>query len=378
MCIGSWRLGLLVLAGCGRVGFGGSDAGSPATDAATDAAIDAATDAVIDAGPVANRVFVTSTRVNGAFGGQAVADTACRDRALEAGLTGTFVAFVAAPNGNPVDRLAGSRGWVRVDGKPVYDTVADLMTRGAVYPISLDEQGRSVSGGVWTGTNEDGTLGSSTCLGWTTGAAGESGLFGSSTATSWTAIRYVFQACAVAASFLCFETGRSVPVPPPASSTTGRILFVARTMWAGGSLASADAVCATEATAAGVIGTFRALLATTGQPPAARLASLSGPWRRADGVRLTTGALGAAALEISANVGADGAYLPPSSSFSRAWTGAPDLMTPGTAASTCVDWSSTAGAGIGGEIAETALTAFGHLQFGQTCGTTAFLYCAQD
>lgn len=355
---------ILLLTACGRVGFG--EIGITETDAA------------FDAGPVANRVFVTSTRVTGAFGGQSVADTACRDRALAAGLTGTFVAFVAAPTGDPIDRLAGSRGWVRVDGKPVYDTVADLRARGAMYPISLDETGRAVTGGVWTGSNEDGTRGPSTCQGWTTSTSGNSGLFGSSTATSWTAIRYVYQDCSVAGGFLCFETGRVVPVAPPAPSATGRILFVARTMWSGGSLASADLICATEATGAGVAGAFRALLATTGQPPAARLATMTGPWRRADGVRLTTGALGSAPLEIGANVGADGAYLPHSASYSRAWTGAPDLTTPGTAASTCSDWSSSAGAGIGGEVAETALTAFGHPQFGQTCGSIAYLYCAQD
>jgi len=35
---------------------------------------------------------------------------------------------------SPVDRLAGSRGWVRSDGHVVYDQVADLMMQRSLYP----------------------------------------------------------------------------------------------------------------------------------------------------------------------------------------------------------------------------------------------------
>lgn len=172
-----------------------------------------------------------------------------------------------------------------------------------------------------------------------------------STGTTWTAFRDGFRGCDTTCSFLCLEVGRDVAVALPAPSTSGRILFATHAFWTGGSLASADAVCATEATTAGVPGTFRALLATTSQPPAARVASLTGPWRRGDGVLLTTGTLGAGPLEISPNIGADGVRVAITPSLSRAWTGAPDLTTAGDVVTTCNDWSSSSGYGTTGRLA---------------------------
>lgn len=69
---------------------------------------------------------------------------------------------------SPVDRLAGSRGWVRSDGHVVYDQVADLMMQRSLYPASLDEAGRYNPTCVWTGTNGNGTAGPSPCMDWTT------------------------------------------------------------------------------------------------------------------------------------------------------------------------------------------------------------------
>jgi len=65
---------------CGRVGFGSTP--------------EAGGDGSVDAGPRANRVFTTSSRIAGDFGGPAAADAICQMRAAEQGLAGTFVAFV--------------------------------------------------------------------------------------------------------------------------------------------------------------------------------------------------------------------------------------------------------------------------------------------
>jgi hypothetical protein len=353
----------IALSACGRLGF---EAATP-------------DGAQVDAGPIANRVFVTSSSFPGDFGGRAVADAACRDRASSAGLDGTFIAFITAAAGNPVDpieRLRGSRGWVRLDGRPVYDTVDDLAAAGSIYPVLLDESGNAMSGCVFTGTNENGTLAVSTCSNWATASVSTTAAFGSPTATTWAAIRKGFITCNAQCAVYCFEIGRTVAVAKP-TGVTGRILFATHGGWSGGSVQTADNLCNAEAAAANMTGTYRALLAMTGQTAAARLASLAGPWRRADGLVLTSGPL-AAPLEISPNVGADGLPVPTSPGASQAWIGAASLTTPGSDADTCSNWSATAGYGVFGDITETGTTVFGDVQSRTLCGTQGFLYCAQD
>jgi hypothetical protein len=351
----------IALSACGRIGFEGVTSD----------------DAQVDTGPVANRVFVTSSIFPGDFGGTAVADAACRDRASSAGLDGTFIAFLASAAGNPVDRLAGSRGWVRLDGRPVYDTVADLTAARSIYPVSLDELRNATGGCVYTGTNQDGTVATLTCSDWTSTSLANSGAFGSSTATTWATIRKGFITCNAQCAVYCFELGRTVAVAKP-TGATGRLLFTTHSRWPGGLLASADARCTNEAAAANAPGTYHALLAVTGGTAASRLASLAGPWRRADGLVLTSGALDAAPLEVSPDFGADGLPVPSGPGSSGAWIGAAGLTTPGTAADTCSDWSATTGTGITGDVTETAATMFGDVQSRSTCGASAFLYCAQD
>src|SRR5689334_19443588 len=129
-----WRHVIVVigLAACGRVGF----------DVAKTELADAA-----DTRP--NVVFVTSGTTPATFAAPplASADGVCASRAVAKGLPGTFVAWLSTSTTDAIDRLAGSRGWVRVDGAPVADTAAEMIAGRIYNPINVDEAGQTVPSG---------------------------------------------------------------------------------------------------------------------------------------------------------------------------------------------------------------------------------------
>jgi len=91
-------------------------------------------------------VFATSSlQAPASLGGLAKADTVCMDRAREGGLQGRFVAFLSLQSLRARDRLNGARGWYRLDGEPVADTVDDLVGVRVILPIALDERGNDLS-----------------------------------------------------------------------------------------------------------------------------------------------------------------------------------------------------------------------------------------
>src|SRR5262245_12432676 len=85
-----------------------------------------------------NVAFVTTRTLNpSTFGGLAGADAICQATADQAGLPGTYIAWLSTTTTNAVDRLAGSRGWVRTDGVPFADTPADIAAGRIFAPLSL-------------------------------------------------------------------------------------------------------------------------------------------------------------------------------------------------------------------------------------------------
>src|SRR5262249_21678466 len=97
------------------------------------------------------------------LGGLAGADGLCATRAMAASLPGTYRAWLSTSTVNAKDRLAGARGWVRTDGLPFADTIADIVSGKILYPIRLDERGADLPTAlgqvfVATGTDPDGTL----------------------------------------------------------------------------------------------------------------------------------------------------------------------------------------------------------------------------
>src|SRR5262245_55711495 len=105
---------VLVSAGCGRVGFAIGELGGdgPTGDDAPAGGDDAATGGDGGSGSGANIVFVASSLTDGGIGGLAQADDICAARAEEAGLAGTYVAYLSTTSVNAIDRLGSARGWV--------------------------------------------------------------------------------------------------------------------------------------------------------------------------------------------------------------------------------------------------------------------------
>ena len=123
----------------------------------------------------------------------------------------------------------------------------------------------------------------------------------------------------------------------------GRYAFVTSSAWTPGAqgIASADALCQSEAGAARLPGTYMALLAPTGASAAARFSSSGLPWIRPDGIPLASTAdafFSASLLDVPPNVTADGfAYF----GNMGVWSGAARPANTGADATNCANWTSS-------------------------------------
>jgi len=133
----------------------------PAPDGGTSDAADAPTD-------TPNIAFVTSQRVAvGSLGGSDGADAVCQQLAADAGLTGTYVAWVSTTTQSARGHVEANnpRGWVRRDGLPFADTVDDIANLSTFYPLRITEGDDDIGLAtddreldVATGSRPDGTL----------------------------------------------------------------------------------------------------------------------------------------------------------------------------------------------------------------------------
>lgn len=136
------------------------------------------------------KVFVTSSTYNGNLGSIAGADTKCQTAADNAGLLGTYKAWITSSDSSqsPSNRFAqASVPYRLVDGTRIADNWADLTDNALQTGIVIAEDGTSASGGrAWSNTMADGTSkGSNNCSDWGTndfdldGHSGKVGLAGS-------------------------------------------------------------------------------------------------------------------------------------------------------------------------------------------------------
>jgi len=276
-----------------------------------------------------NYAFFTSTYVDSTFGDIANADASCQAFADAAGLDARFIALVGTQSRDVRARVDGSRGWVDVAGVPIVDQPANWFDGSMFHPLRRDERNELVG-------LRDARIGDSfgDCAGWTSNTV----LVSSSIVFSTQTFRLdgTTHECSGQDSLVCIETGHiaAVAVQPQA----GRFAFVsAGSFVAGGGLASADALCAGEAAAAGLPGTYLAALGSSAGAAFSRF-SLTGPtWVRPDGIPLAATA-------------ADVAFAPYLDSFASLhadrspanyyiWTG--DSMN-------CTDWTTQAGFGTVG------------------------------
>lgn len=133
--------------------------------------------------------FVTEAGFTGSsFGTIAAADASCQDAASNAGLPGTYRAWLSTGDSTPVTRFtntANAGPYVKVfrrgnngapqPGATVADSFAEMLAcPGGICqfsPISDTENGQPAPNiPVWTGTKSDGSAAADTCLNWTSDA----------------------------------------------------------------------------------------------------------------------------------------------------------------------------------------------------------------
>lgn len=248
--------------------------------------------------PSVNYMFATSQRYATNTLGATEADAFC-NMAAAAGdprLAGRhYVAFLSDDTSNAMDRLGDASGWIRLDERPFARSRDALVGVAAapLYPPSIDEFGHDILAGVVmsdsdlyfaTGVAYDGSLGES-CDGWSSGSVGYTSGTVDGAGAGWHASETA--PCSVAARLVCFGTDYDAPLPSlPTPTGATPALFassVSSTVRAMGRDAI-DAHCQTEASALGLTGTYMALLATTADSAASRLASSTGSRTRMDGV----------------------------------------------------------------------------------------------
>jgi hypothetical protein len=285
---------------------------------------------------------------------------------------------------------------VRTDGNLVFRSIAEIVSGSRMYyNISFDSSGaRHLDSqySAWTGTLPDGTVSRLTCSDWTASDFGTRGEVGAVT----NGVRYWTSGgedhCNDNTHLLCFGTAYH---PLVAAPTVGlqRVAFVSSIKFAPSTgIATADAVCQTEASGAGLVGTFKALLATTGASAASRFPLGLARWVRPDGVRLVDAAgdlvskdYFLAPPEVTAIGNHIAPGLPDGPDFS-AWTGA---VSPGVVSmknESCADWTSGSGLGNLGyvglpAVGGTAASDYGYFISGLqrfSCGDAHHVYCFQQ
>ena len=146
---------------------GGPSDGAPGQDAAP-----------TDGPPgVTKRIFVTSSFSDGNIGGLAGADARCQTLAVEAGLDGTFLAWLSTSTTTPAARMTHHPGpYALVNGLVIATSWDDLTDGSIAWPISADENGTvpfpnfvCTGSEVWSNTSPAGGLvPGNRCGDWTT------------------------------------------------------------------------------------------------------------------------------------------------------------------------------------------------------------------
>jgi hypothetical protein len=129
------------------------------------------------------KVFVTTGTSDGNFGGVAAGDAWCQDEADDAGLTGTYKAWLSDSTVSPSTRFAVTTGPYRlVDGTTVANSWADLTDGSIQHRIDQTAAGVTLSAGAtWSGTGPTGQRHITTghdCDGWTSADPEKEGVGG--------------------------------------------------------------------------------------------------------------------------------------------------------------------------------------------------------
>lgn len=340
----------------------------------------------------ANLVFVSSALYPANLGGVAPYDTACNTLATTAGINNAagnaFRAWMSTATSGAGARITAAGGFRRMDFSVVAASRTALLSGWVRAPIRLDEYGRRVLTALsaWTGTDSGGAhRAGQDCSGWTSSAVtfldrgrveGGPGLFTESTGG---------HTCSnTGTRIYCFQnTSTTFVAVPPAPPSGYKVAFVAPTWTVSGGLTAADAHCNANKptgfdTSAYV---YRAFLATTAASAASRLpvgASYYAPNSTfigtSDALRATTDSNREPLLNAGVWQEDSTIYV---SGQASAWTGAGCTNCQGTTATTCSNWTSTAGTSLIGRVASSSADFFDG--FGSSpCNTPRRVYCFQQ
>ncbi len=342
--------------------------------------------------PIHNVAFRTGeSYLPSQIGGLAGADELCAAEALAHAIPGeSWVAWLSTSTVDARDRFAGARGWIRLDTRPVVDQITSAAEPELINPIVLATTPGPLWAAVYTGTRPDGTLGSETvsvqpenCADWSADIGTATVGLATAVGSVWTD-SYVVE-CEFPLPLYCLSTGIDSALTPLAQE--GRVAFLSTaTFTPDGGLEGADALCTSDATAAGLTGSFRALLSTSTATGASRFDLEGEPWVLVDGTPIVAQA---SDLELEdgllrgINITADGSVRTGPSAIDNIFV--PDPLSAytggnfgGPAADNCEDWTS-AQPGANG--------AMGDLQSGHTpgqsccsgpCTNARYLYCLEE
>jgi hypothetical protein len=305
------------------------------------------------------------------------ADKRCNDAAVAAHLDGHFIAWLSTATTNALDRIANHRGWVRPDNAPFVDSTEDIKLGKIYYPLDIDEYGNRIDFDttahhiddlflVATGTTGLGkaqTTPDETCTSFSTMTGVVLAGSAMATAFEWTDL-IGNTSCGASLRLYCFQDAFLTALTPPTPDPTAKLAFVSTSMFGSGGVAAADAVCNADGNATGHM--FTALIADDGIAPATRITH-PGPWKRKDGVQVTSDLQ---YLDAPINQQVDGTYL-----SDIVWTGTTSLTSPGTTSSTCAGWTS----GVGqGRIDATGLMSLQYPGPTILCGSGLRVWCMED
>jgi Tol biopolymer transport system component len=161
------------------------------------------------AGCESKTVFVSSATNDGDLGGVSGADATCASLATAAGLSGTYLAWLADDATTPSARFTQAGvPYVLVDGTLVANDWSDLTDGSLQNPIGLTETGAAPVSplAVWTKVSSSGgSAGFSDCNDWSSGSFFSSGVVGDagSSGTAWTDDD--LSLCSNARRIYCFE-----------------------------------------------------------------------------------------------------------------------------------------------------------------------------
>jgi hypothetical protein len=157
-------------------------------------------------------VFVTSTSFGGDLGGLVGADTKCNDLAVNAGLTGTYKAWLSDATGSPSTRFTKSTTpYVMTDNTIIALNYMDLIDGSLIAPIQIDETGSQVAdNSVFTNTDQFGMAGrpaaGDSCNNWSV-VGTQSVWVGTTVFTNadWTGQGFANRQCNPSTPLFCFE-----------------------------------------------------------------------------------------------------------------------------------------------------------------------------